>query len=178
MSLGKKINEFEALPVQTLRQFNRVFEESCLEGRDCAEVEIGEIIGPANVRRLLVDGKEIVHTFNELDESTALLFGVEDRSMLVLRESGGATISTNAENENLVMQEREMALEPLEYMILQYLRGCTSPYHTQNEIAEKLGKSSRTVRTVLRDMEEKGILESSAVKSFHRIKITLKEEWA
>jgi biotin operon repressor len=166
MSLGKKINQFEALPEQTLKEFNAIFNKSPIEGDGTSEVEIGEVLGPATVRRVTIGNRSIAHRFNELDESAELILAKE-----------GAFEETNAESENEVMTKKEMELEPLQYMLLQYLRGCTSQFHTQIEIAEKLGKSNRTIREAMRDMEGMGIFTVTSVKAIHRLKVVLTEEW-
>lgn len=165
MNIGNKIHKFEELPEQKLKQFNEVFEFSPLEGRDEDEVEIGDVLGPATTRIVYVNGKPVKHCFLPVYP-----FG-EERGFV-------KELATNEQLENQIMSEEEMKLEPIEYVVLQYLRGCQSPYHTKLEIAGKLNKSAKNIGTVLRGLEEKNIVTTRSIPSMHKIEITLTEEWA
>jgi len=165
MGIGTKIKKFEAMPEQNLKQFNEVFTDSTLTGNENAEVKIGPIVGPSNVRMLLVGGEEVVHKF-----TVAVFLGREGRLI-------GEPTTTNAKLENEIMTEKEMGLEPVEYMMLQYLRGCQSSLHTQLEIADKLNKSVRGVRNTLKQMEEKEIITIVPLLNIHRLEINVNEVW-
>jgi hypothetical protein len=166
MTIGTRINKFENSAKQTVEEFNKLFKENKLDGfSNDMEVEIGDMIGP-NERLVTVGGVEMKHDFNpglgELGES---FMNIGD-------------ITTNRELENEVMTEKEMELEPLEYMILQYLRGARSQFHTQIEIAGKLNKSVRRVRDIMHSLEERKIIEVKNITNIQRLKITVAEAWA
>lgn len=188
MGIGNKIKEFEELPEQTLREFNRVFSGNELDFNP--SVEIGEIVGPANVRKVLVDGKEVKHAFNTTVSLNDLIpmdapLGDWSRDKECREEaeeerkkfhSNG--ITTNAELENMIMTEAEMKLEPVEYKLLQYFRGCQSPYHTQDEIGGRLGITTRSLRDVMKRMEQKGIITTEIViVSVSRTYVVINDEW-
>lgn len=180
MSIGLKIHKFEQSTEQTVETFNKIFPESKLNFSADAEVEIGEIVGPETRRVLLIDGKEIHHTFHsevlmplDLPED---LVSDQDYKRVFLRKDN--TVITNANLENVVMSEEEMKLEPVEYVILQYLRGSQSPYHTQLEMAQRLNKSARGLRDVIRRMESKKMITVKNIVNHHRFYITVNEEWA
>lgn len=163
MSIGKKINEFEAQPEQILSVFNQVFAQylpAPVIGLDNAEVEIGEIVGPANVRKLLINGEEVVQEFRNVNQRN------------------WDDIDSSEEGENTVISDKEIAqLEPIEYMTLQYLRGCQSQYHTQRKISENLNKSIRNMREVFKRLENKGVIEVKNIPSKHKMLVTINEEW-
>jgi DNA-binding MarR family transcriptional regulator len=197
MSLGKKINQFESLTEQTLRTFNELFTDCpILEAVNAdAEVEIGEVVGPDNVRRVLVDGKELIHSFKLNSDYQSLLpqcvqtgdfteeLEVRKEALTLQKQKLGLTardaaIETNARLENLIITERELALEPSEYVLLQYLRGCQSPYHTQLEIAEKTRRAVRTVRKALKSLEKSKAIRIEMIASMHRMAVFVNEDWS
>jgi hypothetical protein len=165
MKIGNKIHQFEALPEHKLKLFNQVFEFSPLEGQDDDEVEIGDILGPATTRVVYVNGKPVKHSFEPV-------YPFGDERMYVKE------LETNEELSNQIMSEEEMKLEPIQYMLLQYLRGCQRPFHTKLEIADKLNKSAKNIGTVLRGLEERNVLKTRSIPSMHKLEITLNEEWA
>lgn len=189
-----RINKFEALPEQTVAEFNKIFYDNQItQGRLEAEVEIGEILGPANVRELIVDGVKTRHEFRIHTNAPALyeafLLDVQGaRSQGYPKDDYVKTSApkvrrnmqeqqSNANLENLVLEDKEMKLEPIEYMLLQYFRGCQSVFHTQPEIASKISKSVRTIRDTLKRMEEKQILQTNVIPEIHKMAITVNEEW-
>lgn len=178
MGIGEKIKLFESLPEQTVQKFNEVFPESILnvnKFNPTSEVEIDDIVGPENRRHLYIDEERIVHTF-EIELPKILDENTSARNAVLMRKDG--TLETNASLENMVMEEKEMELEPIEYVVLQYLRGCQNPYHTQVEIAAKLRRSSKGIRNVLKKMEEKQIIATKSIVNQQRMLITINEEWA
>jgi hypothetical protein len=175
MSIGQKINQFENAPEQTVSTFNDIFKDcQLLNFPQDAEVEIGEIIGPDLVRAIFVGGVKIKHTF--VQEFIIPLDMPFDLRSVVMRKDN--MLVTNEELENLEMTEEEMKLDPYEYIVLQYLRGCQSPYHTQLEMAKKLNKSARGLRTVLKRLESKKIIETKNIVNHQRIHIRITEDWA
>lgn len=192
MSIGQKILEFENALEQTVKTFNELFVEckipSYIEKEDkkllvltSDEVEIGEIIGPDLVRKVYVNGVEVRHIFvpeflMPLDIPEEVMNGAKNNRNIFMRKEN--TLMTNEDLENTVMSDEEMKLDPMEYVLLQYLRGCQSPYHTQIEMADKLNKSRRGLRNVIRRLEEKNIIETKNIVNHHRIYIKINEEWA
>jgi hypothetical protein len=163
MNLINKINKFEAQPMQTVEVFNKLFTNCPIEGRDnTAEVEIGEILGPVHVRQLYVNGVAVPHSFESMGE---------------LSEETRENVTTNENLDNVVITPKELELDPVEYVVLQYLRGCQSPYHTQIEIASKVNKSVRGIRDVLKRMESKEIITMKPLTGLQRISISITENW-
>lgn len=166
LSLIERFDKLESLPRSTVTEFNKLFPERPIDyialGFDLNdEVEIGRIIGPDFVRLLKVDGKEIEHAFNTLSKD----------------ERVRAEFETNANLENLLLPEKELELDPFEYKLLQYFRGCQSIYHTQLEIAVKIRKSLRRVRAVIEKMEEKKIISTEYIPKVAKTTIIVNEEW-
>lgn len=166
LSLIERFDKLESLPRSTVTEFNKLFPERPIDyialGFDLNdEVEIGRIIGPDFVRLLKVDGKEIEHAFNTHKDER------------VTREE----FETNEKLENLLLPEKELELDPFEYKLLQYFRGCQSIYHTNLEIAVKIRKSLRQVRTVIERMEQKKIIATEYIPKVAKTTITVNEEW-
>lgn len=193
-TLIDKINQFESLPKQTVFHFNKIFVGNELsEGNLSDEVTIEDIAGPANVRFLTVGDKRIKHEFNitkneefspieESNEEPRLKPQAKKARFKFVQSNGTSyltrkKLSDNETAENLVLEDREMQLDPIEYMVLQYLRGCVSVYHTQVGIASRLNKSDRGIRNVLNRMEEKNIIKVKSLPNHHRIEVKIAEEW-
>lgn len=161
-SLIQRINKFESLPRKTVQEFNKIFTEQKLDGFDLEdEVKIGEIFGPANVRTLRIDGDEVQYAFSVLNTEDLRYTDYE----------------TNENLENLVLEEKELELDPFEYKLLQYFRGCQSTFHTQVEIAAKMKKSLRGLRSALARMEQKKIISTEFIAKVGKTTVTINEEW-
>lgn len=173
MTLIDKIGAFENAPAQTLCEFNKIFHSDGITfGNLEDEVVIGKILGPVNVRSIFIGGKEYSHTF-DITSSVHM----PGESYVNFDEKGVTSVTTNENLKNDFLTEQEMEMNPFEYMLLQYFRGAQSPYHTQEEIAVKLRKSSRGIRNVLRRMEEGGIITTQIVPKLHRMHVTITEDW-
>lgn len=182
MGIGVKISEFENSPEQDVKTFNKIFTDCPLNVNNYsprAEVEIGPILGPEMRRELFVDGVKIEHTFRE-DFFLPLDLPTNGAVKVFQNKRGSATVTTitNQNLENLVIEEKEFDLEPIEYMMLQYLRGCQSEYHTQPEIAGKLKRSLRGIRNCLKSMEQKNIIKVNNIPAHHKLHISINEDWA
>lgn len=165
-SLIDLINKFENSLQQDVKTFNTVF-PLCplLIGIPSDEVEIGKILGPVNMRELKVGQKEISHLFNIVTTSK------------FTEGFKYSEFATNDSSENLVLDEKELKLDPFEYKLLQYFRGCQSNLHTQQEIAARMFKSLKGVRSALTRMEKKNIIKSTNLVSIRKMSIAINEEW-
>lgn len=174
-TLIDKLNLFENSANQTVAQFNKIFIGNELStGNLEDEVVIGEIVGPEDVRILTVGNTKLEHSFTVTVQTMP---GIERVS---LDKTGRLAVQVHTSNENLenlILEEKEMEMEPIEYVLLQYFRGSQSPYHTQVEIAARLRKSARGIRGVLKRMEEKQIIKQKNDPTVHKILVTVNEEW-
>ncbi len=166
-TLIDKINKFESLRTQNVFEFNKIFIGSEItQGRLEWEVVIGDILGPENVREVFVNAVSTRHVF-------VIQTGVPTLSSeFNFLDKGKGDFRLNS-----VLEEKEMELEPVEYMMLQYFRGCQNTLHTQVEIALKLKKSSKGIRNSMKSMEKKNILKAEVIPQLHKIAVTINEDW-
>jgi biotin operon repressor len=176
-----RIEEFESGELQTVSKFNSLFVDAPLVwNNQNAEVEVLGIVGPANVREILVDGCRKRHEFPlPLDESRYHDEEAYDPSLIDENDTKKylKNYPTNEGKENFVLTNDEMKLDPFEYFIMQYLRGCDSPYHTTTEIAKKLNMSTKTVHRHTKNMQEKGMIVITSEIRFQRIHIKVTDAW-
>lgn len=177
-SIIDKINEFESGTEHTVEAFNLIFQDCPIEWNNPkAEVEVLGVVGPHNVRDIRVDGCRKRHEF-VLPVSNGTTY--HDNEELVPFEDNRKSLKdypTNENTENIVLSSKELSLCPHEYFILQYLRGCESPYHTYVEISKKLNLADKTVVKYAKQMAAKGILQVSPEIRGHRVFIKIDNAW-
>ena len=180
-TLIDKINAFENLPEQTVYHFNKLFPSSEItSGNLQDEVTIGIPTGPENVRSLLVNGGEVFHLFhiNSISDNEEIQLPLGRSNAVTYVRVARKVAETNEGTENTILDEDEMKLEPLHYLLLQYFRGCASPYHTQPEIANKLSRSVRAIRDNMKAMDQLNIISIDKSSEHNRMKIAVNEDWA
>lgn len=171
-TFGKKIRQFENLQEQNVKTFNEMFPDAKLKGFSLkCEVEIGEILGPETRRILIVDGVEISHEFTR--EEGSIFEEIETAPKTYQAKLAG--LNTNRNTDNLFLSEKDIALGPIKYFLLQYLRGSENPYHNVNEIVERLQISKQTVNKHLDELKSAGII-SVVTEAKTRNRITVNEE--
>lgn len=186
-TLIDKIKEFES-GTETVESFNTIFNNCQITDQDLDSViTIGTPVSPETVREVTINGITFRHDFKPVMQSIAPVEGdikfwneyvPHNKRGVLFTKDNNPSVKIVYNTENIVMTEKEMGLEPIHYFILQYLRGCENPYHTQQEIANKLNLVVRTIRDQLHKMVELNIITTSKdISNKTKTKILIKEEW-
>jgi DNA-binding transcriptional ArsR family regulator len=78
---------------------------------------------------------------------------------------------------NTVLSPKEVQLGQTKYFILQYLKGCPSPFLTARKIGQDLELTIRTVSQHLRDMREMGVISMEYEPIYQESKIEINHEY-
>lgn len=192
-TLIDKINDFEN-GEETVEKFNAIFLDNKLDGFKPDEVvTIGEPCSPETVRLVTVGNEKIRHDFKfvvgevpftegDVRENTGEWAARKAAGLPFWRDKNGNYAEPKTiyiKGENTIMTDKEMKLKPIQYFLLQYLRGCENSFRSQTEIAEDLNIVVKTVRAQLQQLQELDVISITkpGIHNQSRLKIVVKEDW-